>query len=149
MRNTDIMSAAYKPGTLNHLKADFLAAAVEATNGGRESLAATYTLGKRYAELFPSVKPADSAEAAAEYLALVVDVLELGAGKYEISQRGTQMWVSDGWYTRGGERIQYKRATYRTRQELKALGFCWSAKNTAWYYNREIAHKKAAAKAAA
>lgn len=149
MRTNDIMNAAYKPGKLNALKADFLSAAVEATNGGRESLAAVYTLGKRYAELFPAVKPAGSDEGAAEYLALVMDVLELGAGKYEISQRGTQLWVSDGYYTRGGERFQYKRATYRTRQQLKALGFRWSAKNTAWYYNRELAHKKAAAQVAA
>lgn len=143
-RENNILSTGYRATKLNQLKADFLTAAVEATDNGRGSLTALYTIGAKYAELFKTVKPEDSDERADEYISLVLDVLELSAGKFELTQKGGNLWIASGHYKRAGEVRQYKRATYSARKELKALGCCWSANNSAWYYNRRTVKEREA-----
>lgn len=151
MRKNNIISADYKaPAKLSQLKADYLAAMIEATDNGRQGVkAAAASIGPRYEQALYFDGDYFTDEAASEYIELITTVLELSAGKFELVQKGGNLWISDGHYIRGGQTCQYKRATYNARRELKALGCCWSSNNTAWYYNRRTVKEREARRASA
>jgi len=148
MRKNNILSADYQPPRkLAQLKADYLAAMIAATDNGKAGVkAAAASIGPKYAAaLYAGDYWTD--ENADEYISLINELLELGRGQFEITQKGGNTWIANGHYTRGGKNYQYKRATYNARHELKSLGCCWSSNNNAWYYNRETVKRRAERKA--
>jgi len=149
MRENNILSADYTaPKKLSRLKADYLAAMVEATANGKTSVkSAAAAIGPKYEQALYCDGDYFTDEHAEEYIELVTALLEIGRGQFEITQKGGNTWIANGHYTRGGKTYQYKRATYNARHELKSLGCCWSSNNNAWYYNRETVKRRAERKA--
>lgn len=145
MIKNDITAAGYRPPRkLAQLKADYLAAMIAATDNGRHGVkSAAAALGPKYEQALYFDGDYYTDEAAGEYIGIITALLELGAGRFELTQKGGNTWIGNGFYSRAGKTQQYKRGTYNARRELKALGCCWSSKNGAWYYNRETVKRRA------